>query len=35
MQANASVGDPGFQEADGGQEGLKQYLVGVYLSIES
>lgn len=35
IQANASIGDAAFQSADVGEKGLKQCLVGVYLSIES
>lgn len=35
VQANAGIGDAAFQTADLGEEGMKQCLVGVYLSIES
>lgn len=35
IQANASIGDAAFQSADVGEKGLKQCLVGVYLSIKS
>lgn len=35
VQANAGIGDAAFQSADLGEEGMKQCLVGVYLSIES
>lgn len=35
IQANAGIGDAEFQSAEGGQEGLKQYLVGVSLLLKA